>query len=141
MANFIWVTAQKELLHRYPDAPRAVSFLRNEHRHNFHFKVFIEVFHEDRDIEFILFQRYIKGLLFNVEKNINHFSCEMLSHYLYGQIVDKYPNRYIKIEVSEDGENGVLYDYPVVENGTKDNSQTASTSRKNSKGETKTKAS
>ena len=30
-----------------------VSFLGTPHRHIFHFKVYIEVFHDDRDIEFI----------------------------------------------------------------------------------------
>jgi len=112
MTNYIWVTAQKEILHKYPEAPREVSFLRNEHRHNCHFKIYIQVNHDDRDIEFILFQRFIKGILFNLDKDLEHKSMEMISDYLYEKVAKKYPNRKMMIEVSEDGENGSLKEYP-----------------------------
>jgi len=57
----IWVTFKKEGIHKYPAAledPKLedVSFLGYPHRHIFHFKVWIEVFHDDRDIEFIQFK-------------------------------------------------------------------------------------
>jgi len=44
MTNYIWITTQKAMFHKYPDAPDEVSFLRNEHRHMFHFKIYLEVF-------------------------------------------------------------------------------------------------
>ena len=52
--NFIWVTFQKEGIHKYPaalddDRLHEVRFLGYPHRHIFHFKVEIEVFHDDRD--------------------------------------------------------------------------------------------
>lgn len=112
MTNYIWVTAEKEFMHHYPDAPRTVSFLRNEHRHNFKFKVWIEIKeHDDREIEFIIFQRFIKGLLFKMPFNLRAKSCEMLSNDLQEEITKKYPKRKIMIEVSEDGENGSLKTY------------------------------
>ena len=56
----IWVTFRKEGIHQYPAAltdPNLatgdeydVSFLGHPHRHIFHFKVQIEVFHDDREI-------------------------------------------------------------------------------------------
>ena len=59
----IFVTFQKEGIHRFPAAETDpqfatgdeydVSFLAVPHRHIFHFRVEIEVFHNDRDIEFI----------------------------------------------------------------------------------------
>lgn len=110
--NYIWVTAEKEFMHHYPDAPRTVSFLRNEHRHNFKFRVYIEVFTDDRDIEFIIFQRFIKGILYKMPFNLRAKSCEMISDDIYNEIIKKYPKRSIKIEVSEDGENGILKEYP-----------------------------
>ena len=65
--TFIWVTFKKEGIHKYPAALEDpalatgdeydVSFLGYPHRHIFHFKVEIEVFHNDRDIEFIQFKR------------------------------------------------------------------------------------
>ena len=58
----IWVTFQKEGIHKYPDAPKEVEFLKYPHRHIFKFKVAIEVFHGDRDIEFFIFKRWLEGL-------------------------------------------------------------------------------
>ena len=48
----IFVTFQKEGIHKYPNAPDGVEFLQYPHRHMFHFRVEIDVFHNDRDIEF-----------------------------------------------------------------------------------------
>ena len=114
--KMIWVTFRKEGMHKYPAAledPKLktgdeydVSFLGYPHRHTFHFKVAIEVFHDDRDIEFIQFQRWILSL-YNQGTLQNDFkSCEMMSDDLYIQITKKYPGRKIEIDVSEDGENG-----------------------------------
>ena len=93
-----------------------VSFLGVPHRHIFHFKVWIEVFHNDRDIEFIQFKRWCERLYNEVDSStpvlqLNHKSCEMISDDLYTQITEKYPNRYIKISVSEDNENGCEIEY------------------------------
>lgn len=98
-------------MHHYPESPRSVSFLRNEHRHKFKFRVYIQIFENDRDIEFILFQRLVKGILFKIPFNLRAKSCEMLADDLWNQIIKKYPDRRIKIEVSEDGENGTLKEY------------------------------
>ena len=53
--RFIWVTFQREGIHKFPAAATDsnladVAFLANEHRHIFHFNISIEVFHNDRDI-------------------------------------------------------------------------------------------
>lgn len=109
--NYIWITTQFEGFHKYPDAPEEVSFLREIHRHIFHVKVWIEIFHDDRDIEFILFKRFINSII--KEKNLDYKSCEMISDDLYREIADKYPNRKIKIEISEDSENGSYTEYVV----------------------------
>lgn len=111
MTNYIWVTASQEFVHKYPNAPRNVSFLRNEHRHKFMFKVYIEVRTNDRDIEFILFQRFIKGILSKMDFDLFEKSCEMIANDINSQVKERFPNRKIKIEVSEDGENGVLMKY------------------------------
>ena len=114
--KLIWVTFRKEGLHKYPaalDDPKLatgdeydVSFLGYVHRHIFHFKVGIEVFHDDRDIEFIQFKRWLEKLYTEKTLQLNFKSCEMISDDLYAEINKKYPNRDIEIEVSEDGENG-----------------------------------
>ena len=107
----IWVTYQKEGIHCYPDAPQGVEFLKHPHRHMFHFKVEIEVFHDDRDIEFILFKRELEGLYTDGTLQLNHRSCEMMADDLADYINVNYPGRRFTITVSEDGENGATSYY------------------------------
>jgi hypothetical protein len=112
----IWVTFQKEGIHLYPaakDDPALatggwddVGFLGYAHRHIFHFRVAIDVFHDDRDIEFIQFKRWLESLYGDNVISLNHKSCEMIAEDLATQIHNKYPNRNITISVAEDNENG-----------------------------------
>jgi len=122
-SSMIWVTFRKEGLHKYPaalDDPKLatggaddVSFLGYIHRHIFHFKVAIEVFHDDRDIEFIQFKRWLESLYANGTLELDYKSCEMICDDLAQQINHKYPGRKISLTVSEDGENGATIDYEV----------------------------
>ena len=119
----IWVTFRREGIHKYPAAltdPKLntkdeydVSFLGYPHRHMFHFRVAIEVFHNDRDIEFIQFKRWLENLYGLGTIELDYKSCEMIADDLYQQIDLRFPNRFVIIEVSEDGENGcrIEYDY------------------------------
>jgi hypothetical protein len=111
--SMIWVTFRREGIHCYPEAAtnhnlNDVAFLAHPHRHMFHFKVWIEVQHDDREIEFIQFKRWLEGLYSTSTIELNHKSCEMLARELYEQISYRYPNRETWIKVSEDGENGCL---------------------------------
>jgi hypothetical protein len=119
----IWVTFRKEGIHKYPAAledPNLktgdeydVSFLGYPHRHIFHFRVWISVQHNDRDIEFIQFKRWLEGLYSGKQNTLqlDYKSCEMMSDELYEVIKAKYPDREVWIEVSEDGENGSFIKY------------------------------
>ena len=119
----IWVTFQKEGVHCYPAAATDpalatgdeydVSFLGTPHRHIFHFQVWIDVFHNDRDIEFIQFKRWLENLYKDSILELDYKSCEMIADDLYIQIASRYPNRAVWIEVSEDGENGCLIRYEI----------------------------
>jgi hypothetical protein len=114
----IWVTFRKEGIHKYPAAATDpalatgdeydVSFLGVPHRHIFHFRVWIEVEHLDRAIEFIQFKRWLEHLYRDGTLQLDYKSCEMMAEDLYLQIAAKYPNKEVWIEVSEDGENGAL---------------------------------
>tara|TARA_R110000822_G_scaffold17498_3_gene58920 strand:+ start:20 stop:481 length:462 start_codon:yes stop_codon:yes gene_type:complete len=118
--RMIWVTFTKEGIHKYPaalDDPSLatgdeydVSFLGYPHRHIFHFRVGITVTHNDRDIEFIQFKRWLEKL-YEGELNVDYKSCEMMSDDLYEQITTKHPGREVHIDVSEDGENGAHIEY------------------------------
>jgi hypothetical protein len=117
----IWVTFKKEGIHCYPAASSDpalatgdeydVSFLAHPHRHIFHFRVWVDVFHNDRDIEFIQFKRWLENLYKDAILKLDFMSCEMISDDLYTQISTKYPGRTVWIEVAEDGENGSLVKY------------------------------
>jgi hypothetical protein len=119
--KMIWVTFRKEGIHKYPAAATDpslatgdeydVSFLANEHRHIFHFRVWLGVTHNDRDVEFIQFKRWLENLYKDATLSLDYKSCEMMSDDLYTQISQKYPSREIWIEVSEDGENGSFIKY------------------------------
>ena len=118
----IWVTFNKEGVHMYPGAdtdPKLatgdwddVSFLGIPHRHIFHFRVRIEVFHNDRDIEFIQFKRWMERLYAQDVIQLDHKSCEMIADDLYQEISAKYPGRFVEISVAEDNENGCSIFYP-----------------------------
>ena len=118
--RMIWVTFQREGIHCYPAAATDpnlntageydVSFLANPHRHIFHFRVAIEVVHNDRDIEFIQFKRWLENLYAGT-LDLNSKSCEMICDELYHVIASRYPERIIEISVSEDNENGANIRY------------------------------
>jgi tRNA isopentenyl-2-thiomethyl-A-37 hydroxylase MiaE len=71
------------------------------------------VFHNDRDIEFIQFKRWIENLYNDNQATLqlDYKSCEMIADDLYVQIAARYPERCVIIEVSEDGENGCAITY------------------------------
>ena len=117
----IFVRFQKEGIHKYPAAATDpnlatgdeydVSFLATPHRHIFHFEVTIEVFHNDRDIEFIQFKRWLENQYSQGILALDYKSCEMISDDLYEVIATRYPDRNITITVSEDNENGATIHY------------------------------
>jgi hypothetical protein len=119
----IWVTFRKEGIHKYPAAATDpalatsdeydVSFLGVPHRHIFHFRVWIDVFHNDRDIEFIQFKRWLENLYKEGTLELNFKSCEMIADDLYDKIASRYPGRTVWIEVAEDGENGAIIYYEI----------------------------
>ena len=99
----IIVRFQLEGFHNFPKAKElfpTVGFLSDRHRHIFHFELEKEVFHDDRDVEFILFKREVQSYLIdeygsnNCDKNGPTFSvcefgpmsCEMIARKLLGQI-------------------------------------------------------
>jgi hypothetical protein len=116
--RMIWVKFAKEGIHKYPAAltdpalatgdEYDVSFLGYPHRHIFQFQVWISVTHDDRDIEFIQFKRWLEKLYAEKTLELNFRSCEMIAGDLYEKINTRYPGRDVWIEVAEDGENGAI---------------------------------
>ena len=69
------------------------------------------MFHNDRELEFIKVKRWLENLYSTDILELNHKSCEMIADDLYLQIAQKYPGRNVRIDVSEDNENGCFIEY------------------------------
>jgi len=105
----IWATVRFErvLTHSYPAAPDAVKFLSHPHRHKFHFEVSVQQFHDDRDVEYLIFSDWIQKWFDSQEKG-PHLSCEMMALMIKRRIEAEYVGRLVKVSVFEDGENGCV---------------------------------
>lgn len=119
--TFIFVTFQKEGYHAFPEAAineeyatgdmYDVSHLASRHMHYFFFKVWISVSHNNRQIEFIQFRRWLENLYNGNSLELDNKSCEMISDELAAKISERFPGREIRIEVSEDNINGSYVEY------------------------------
>jgi len=106
--SFIVVRTEIEGFHQYINAPEEVAFLKNLHRHLFKIKVKIQVFHNDREIEFFILKRKINKILpeiFSTSKSCEGYALQLLEY-----LIELYGNeREYEITVSEDSENdGVI---------------------------------
>jgi hypothetical protein len=113
-----WIEVQivKEGVHCYPSAgtdPKLadVRYLANEHMHYFYITVKLEVFHNDRDLEFQQFKRYLGSLYTEEILKMDHKSCEMLAEELIEVLKNDTPNRDMIVRVFEDNINGAELEY------------------------------
>lgn len=107
----ITVSTSFEGFHKYTGAPEEVSYLRDLHRHVFGVKVKMEVFHDDREVEFIMVKHrlddFVKQLPLAEKARESTMSCEMAAHAIIEFLTSCYgKNRTISVSVDEDGENG-----------------------------------
>lgn len=110
IATEVYCTLQVEATHNWPACPfDEVEYLRFPHRHVFYIKAFKPVYHDDRDVEFIMLkhelQNYFRTKYYDFEKNIHvfgHKSCEMLGR----ELIEKFGLS--RVDVSEDNENGAI---------------------------------
>ena len=99
-----------EGMHNWPGAKDVfpeVAFLSDMHRHKWFITAKKEVFHDDRDVEFIMFKRdiidYLLEEYYNNDTRTHEFgakSCEMLAK----EIMESFNCNYVS--VFEDNENG-----------------------------------
>lgn len=96
-----------------------VRFLKNEHHHEFTINVEIAVNHDDRDIEFIMLQQVVEGIIhtsypnYNTEPSYKNYipytanlignSCEMMCDLVINKLIELYGERRIIVSVCEDG--------------------------------------
>lgn len=115
MKTTVFCKTHFEGVHCYPEAPGEVIYLRNSHRHIFNVKVVVEVFDDDREIEFIMLKHVVNEWLRSHCNsrgvwNMGTLSCEQVAIRLIEILRARYdtPERtrqYI-VTIDEDGENG-----------------------------------
>jgi hypothetical protein len=101
----VYCTVLFEGIHCWPGCPfEEVKYLRDPHRHIFHVKAYKQVFHDDRDVEFIMLKHQVERYLKNKFPDgfMGATSCEMLGR----ELMDVFG--LIEVEVNEDGENGAV---------------------------------
>lgn len=105
--DYIWASVRfrQEFFHRWPDAPESVGYLRNLHRHMLHIQVDVQQFHDGRDLEY-------HTLLSRVKDEFGFYrgddSCETVAFGLKREMEHRYPDRAVRVQVYEDGENGCV---------------------------------
>lgn len=103
---FVTVKNQFDDLHYYPNAPVEVSYLRNFHRHTFVLTSTIQVFHEDRELEFYMVKDFIDSVIPDLKELVAEKSCENIASFVLDTLKNKYGiNRAYSISCSEDGWN------------------------------------
>jgi hypothetical protein len=110
MKTHVIVRLQVDGLHNFPAASELfpeVGFLSVMHRHIFHIEAKKQVFHDDRDVEFIMFKRdiqdYFKQMYYKPDIRTHMFgakSCEMIAKEILNQF------NCSAVTVWEDLENG-----------------------------------
>jgi len=114
MNTKVVVRLQIEGLHCWPSAKNVfpeVGFLADPHRHIFFIELKKQVYHDDRDIEFIMFKRDVQDYLYTKyyypDKRCYYFSnmsCEMIAKELLKEFNCEF------VSVFEDNENGAEVD-------------------------------
>lgn len=110
MKTHIHVTTSFVGVHRWPDARGQHAYLANPHRHVFQVDVWVQVMHDDRELEFFAVQDF-------VSEELPHFhmgalSCEQVATEILRRLLEEYGgHREVDVEVSEDGENGAMVEW------------------------------
>jgi len=129
--SFIKVSFPVIGFHHWEGATGKREYLKHSHRHRFIFTVVIEVFENDREIEFHDFLEFCKNEVLSIRSmenpsgepvNFGGKSCEQIAKDLAERIEQNYGNcRDLMVEVSEDGETSAIYSiqYNKLENGGK----------------------
>ena len=113
MQTRVFCTTKFEGVHYYPDAPKEVRYLANEHRHMFGVKVEMEAFDDDREVEFILLKHEVGYAIscLTPDGKLGSLSCEQIAKSIVRYLQDKFCNgadRIIIVTIDEDGENGAI---------------------------------
>ena len=105
MNSSIVVKTSFEGIHQYLNAPNEVAFLKEPHRHTFFVEAEIEVFDDDRELEFIIVKRKLNTYLYSKPFG-NTLSCEQMAKQIIKFLLEEFGSREMCVTVLEDNENG-----------------------------------
>lgn len=116
MQTTVFCRTKVEGVHCYPHAPEEVAHLRNPHRHMFGIEVEMDVFDDDREVEFIVLKHRVeKWLKVHLDADgvwqLHTMSCEQIGKEIVNYLKGIYcvgQQRQIVVTVDEDGENGAV---------------------------------
>lgn len=118
--TFVYTTLQKEGYHWFPEAaelpnfatgeddPFDVSHLANKHMHYFVIRIWVQVSHLNRAIEFIQLRRWLEQYFGLGPYNFGCKSCEEIAADIAQELAESYPTSELRVEVAEDNINGAL---------------------------------
>lgn len=107
MRYWAMVSFEFEGYHRWDEAPEEVWFLKTKHRHLFKCRAWVEQEHTERDVEYIILKRKLLQKMLQVT-DYSDWSCEKIAQRIVHYLGIEYPGRKVKVEVTEDGENGAI---------------------------------
>ncbi len=105
------ILASFEALHHWPDAPEEVEFLRVLHRHMFNVEVELQVFHDDRELEYYMVKRELSDYIAVSMPRLETTSCEQYADLIASFLSRQYGERKMKITILEDGMEGAVCHY------------------------------
>lgn len=108
VAKYVYCQTRWQDLHQWKGAPDQVFYLRDLHRHEFQCKLWVEVSHDDRDVEFIMMKEWFDWCVVPKLKGMpSTKSCEMMCELVAELAFQEFPLvSKCKVEISEDWENG-----------------------------------
>lgn len=95
--------------HRWPEAADVLAsraYLAATHRHLFHYEVSVRVAHNDRDVEFHELLAYAREQAPWADVDLGRMSCEDLAERVARSVMKRWPGRWCRVSVFEDGEVG-----------------------------------
>lgn len=115
MLKQIYISTSFEGIHKWKNAPKEVKFLRKNHRHIFNVKVWFEVSHNDRDLEFFIMKQKVNDIIHRIYdyydwiwqcEILKVWSCEMIAQDILEELEEF---TVTKIEINEDWENWIEF--------------------------------
>jgi hypothetical protein len=116
MSAIVWVTWTAPGYHHWPGANATADrlYLSLRHRHQFGFRVAIEVQDDDREVEFHDLLEHCRAFTARHEEGDSWAgaSCEAIARLVAAHVEARWPGRHPVVTVDEDGECGATVTAP-----------------------------